>query len=484
MKALFTKVHAANSVSAFAKQWLYERRCTSVRLFFAIAAKHDPAMEPSSHRRSFVKTTILASSASIFILILIGVAVLLFQWNAGHQLVPVLGAWLLAISVITGLTVLTACLALVTFGGIVVLHRDLCEQRGVPYVGAKEREWSSGPIMTALRRLWLPGAGLLPGEMVEVRSLPEILATLDEHGRLDALPFMPEMVAYCGNRFVVHRRVDKVWEYAHATGLRRFHNAVLLRGLRCAGYAHGGCQSACQLIWKEAWLKRPGDKASEVAVPSRQLNLAAYARIDGPNGVRYACQMTAIASAAGRWLSPWSFGHHIRDWWTGNCRLAPVVTLVAVRLFNSLSRRLGRAAWPVIQPGASGSSPHQIVGLQPGQQVRVRPKSEIESTLDQRLRNRGLEFGPDMLSCCGATYQVRARIERIVHEGTGELLQLKTPSILLEGATANGGVFMAPQNEFYFWREIWLERISDTFEGASSRPSPFPTRAKTSDRSL
>ncbi|HXU82194.1 MAG TPA: hypothetical protein VN914_12405, partial [Polyangia bacterium] len=29
--------------------------------------------------------------------------------------------------------------------------------------------------------------------------------------------------------------------------------------------------------------------------------------------------------------------------------------------------------------------------------------------------------------------------------------------ILLEGANANGGNILTPQNEFFFWREIWLE---------------------------
>jgi hypothetical protein len=44
------------------------------------------------------------------------------------------------------------------------------------------------------------------GDVVEVRSEGEILATLDENGELDAMPFMPEMLQFCGRRF----RVDKV----------------------------------------------------------------------------------------------------------------------------------------------------------------------------------------------------------------------------------------------------------------------------------
>ena len=60
-------------------------------------------------------------------------------------------------------------------------------------------------------------------------------------------------------------------------------------------------------------------------------------------------------------------------------------------------------------------------------------------TLNRKFRNRGLEFGKDMLFYCGGSYRVAASIDRIVHEGTGELLLFKTPSILLEGVTAIGG---------------------------------------------
>jgi len=41
------------------------------------------------------------------------------------------------------------------------------------------------------------------GDIVEVRSEAEILATLDADGALDALPFMPEMLQYAGKRLAV-----------------------------------------------------------------------------------------------------------------------------------------------------------------------------------------------------------------------------------------------------------------------------------------
>ncbi len=50
---------------------------------------------------------------------------------------------------------------------------------------------------------------LKAGEWVEVRTQDEILATLDQNGRLGNVPFMPEMLEYCGKQFRVHRRTDK-----------------------------------------------------------------------------------------------------------------------------------------------------------------------------------------------------------------------------------------------------------------------------------
>ena len=72
---------------------------------------------------------------------------------------------------------------------------------------------------------------LRPGEMVEVRSEAEILATLDAHGRLDGQPFMPEMVEYCGKQFRVYLRSDKTCDTITKTGARRMWNTVHLEEL-------------------------------------------------------------------------------------------------------------------------------------------------------------------------------------------------------------------------------------------------------------
>jgi hypothetical protein len=94
------------------------------------------------------------------------------------------------------------------------------------------------------------------GELVEVRSQEEILATLDEQGRLEGLPFMPEMLRFAGSRMRVYRRAIKACDTIGNTGMYRMERAVHLEAARCDGQAHGGCQAACLLYFKEAWLKR------------------------------------------------------------------------------------------------------------------------------------------------------------------------------------------------------------------------------------
>jgi hypothetical protein len=46
-------------------------------------------------------------------------------------------------------------------------------------------------------------ARLWHGSLVEVRTPDEIIQTLDAEGALDHLPFMPEMLEFCGRRFRV-----------------------------------------------------------------------------------------------------------------------------------------------------------------------------------------------------------------------------------------------------------------------------------------
>ena len=106
------------------------------------------------------------------------------------------------------------------------------------------------------------------GDWIEVRSKEEILSTLDENGRLDGLPFMPQMFQYCGQRLQVFKRAHKTCDTVNQTGGRSLAGGVHLQ-TRCDGKAYGGCEAACLIFWKEAWLKRVTEPSSPGTVLSR-----------------------------------------------------------------------------------------------------------------------------------------------------------------------------------------------------------------------
>ena len=70
------------------------------------------------------------------------------------------------------------------------------------------RNHQRSPVLWRLRGERESGK-VLCREPVAVRSPNEILSTLDGNGTLDGVPFMPEMLDWCGKPFRVQRRVEK-----------------------------------------------------------------------------------------------------------------------------------------------------------------------------------------------------------------------------------------------------------------------------------
>src|SRR5437773_173439 len=145
-----------------------------------------------------------------------------------------------------------------------------------------------------------PDARFRPGDLVEVKAPDEILRTLDAEGTLDRLPFMPEMVEFCGKRFHVSRRVVKTCFSGSISTMRVFRadDVVLLDGLRCSGAAHDGCQKACTIFWRQAWLRKvdPAAAAGPVDVESRRRLEASLRTSTGPT--TYFCQASELLKAA------------------------------------------------------------------------------------------------------------------------------------------------------------------------------------------
>jgi hypothetical protein len=306
----------------------------------------------------------------------------------------------------------------------------------------------------------------MPGEWVEVRSFAELRATLDADGALDGLPFMPEMLRYCGRRLRVSRRVEQTCVESGGVKIRRLPGVVLLEDLRCDGGAHDGCEKSCSLLWKDAWLKVPAE-AGEGAPP----------RVEStpPGGLRtknddetYVCQSSRLMQAT-RPLAKWN----PRRWFLGLVhrglggtdllRYALLPLGIKVRAWA----RLRRDTQPY---GQLARTPAVRLGLQPGEAVRVKTRAEIEGTLDRAGKNRGMAFTSAMLPHCNGRYVVKRRIARMIDEATG---RMRTPedTVLLESVTCDGHTIVGgcPRDVFHFWREAWLQRDGGE-RGAATSP--------------
>jgi hypothetical protein len=338
------------------------------------------------------------------------------------------------------------------------------------------RERSSQPAVLGLRI----------GEVVEVRSEREILATLDEDGRLEGLIFMPEMLQFCGQRFTVDKLAVKLCDTIHKTGMHRMHNAVHLRGVRCDGQAHGGCQAACLIYWKEAWLRRVGSDATEQpaglrpspvgecqpqCTTTRLLEVASTApATPGSQEERFFCQATELVRAAPERLAWWDARAYARDVRSGNTTLPRMLRSLAVLVFNKFqganarflaNRRLihGGRHYPFLD-GKLTRTPKELLNLQPGELVRIKSKEEIVRTLDVHNANRGLRFDAEMLKFCGRKARVLRRVDRIIDERTGKMLHFNSDCIMLEGVICEADFHQyCPRGIYSYWREIWLERV-------------------------
>ena len=102
-------------------------------------------------------------------------------------------------------------------------------------------------------------ACLLPGEVVEVKTKEEILATLNEQGRNRGLRFDAEMIPYCGGRHKVLRRVEQIIDERTGRMRRMPADCIVLEGVTCVGHLSSRrifCQRAIYPYWREIWLRR------------------------------------------------------------------------------------------------------------------------------------------------------------------------------------------------------------------------------------
>ena len=358
-------------------------------------------------------------------------------------------------------------------------------------------------------RLIPQSLGLKAGEWVEVRSKAEVLATLDKNGRLEELPFMPQMMQYFSKKLRVHKRAHKLCDTAYGTGGRQISNAVILDDLRCDGAAYGGCEMKCTIIWKEAWLKRVGQGESRsLAVGHSEpdnvyanTECAGCSEADLLSGTRvscekadtaepvYVCQATQLPHAT-QPLSQWAVRQYFEDYRSGNVRLTEILSALlalfyhhvegaglgvgsAMRLAYDVFQRLrGGTPYPFRTGGLSKASrtPSVNLNLRVGELVRVKSYSEILKTVDADLKNRGMSFHAELTPYCGKTFRVSQRHRKIMNEKTGQLLVLKNECLVLDGVDCIGkytNPLYCPRACYPYWREIWLERAHENTGGSA-----------------
>jgi hypothetical protein len=203
----------------------------------------------------------------------------------------------------------------------------------------------------------------------------------------------------------------------------------------------------------------------------------------------YRCQATELP----RFTTPlpwWDVRQYVRDLSTRNMQTGHLLSAAtlkflinrlqtgrAYRLFLGLYRRLGRTFGGIEQPlaepaiPAGRATPVDQLDLCPGEWVEVKTQAEIAQTLDGSGRNRGMFFDVEMVPYCGKRFRVAKRVDRILNEATGEVIEMKTPAVILDGAVCRSEYstnrMFCPRQLPSFWREVWLRRVPEAKETIS-----------------
>jgi hypothetical protein len=347
----------------------------------------------------------------------------------------------------------------------------------------------------------LESLNLRAGELVAVKTEAEILATLDRDGKLQSLPFMPEMLQYCGKQFRVLKRATKTCDTIQGTWRRRMEDTVHL-DLRCDGGAHDGCQAKCLFFWKEAWLTKvdesdgarvhwPRDpQAGTRTAPTtdvgarctRNALIAACQSVNSAGEAVYMCQATELRAASSP-LKWWQADQYVRDVRSGNTTVGHVIWGTLIGLFNKMQGALSRYVparflihgglkYPFIE-GNLTRTPKATLNLVAGDVVEIKSKEEIVATLDTNNRNRGLSFDREMVGYCGRRARVLSRVNKMIDERTRKMIDINNDCLILEGVCCRGDFNQfCTRASYLYWREIWLKKVGPalTGEGADVLP--------------
>jgi hypothetical protein len=112
----------------------------------------------------------------------------------------------------------------------------------------------------------LPATEFQPGDLVEIRSKEEIVATLGSDQRNRSLHFDEDMLDYCGRRARILGQSKRIID--DITGrVVKLRDCYVLEGVMCVGLNKRFCQRAITPYWRSGWLK----KVDPALGPSRPL---------------------------------------------------------------------------------------------------------------------------------------------------------------------------------------------------------------------
>jgi hypothetical protein len=118
---------------------------------------------------------------------------------------------------------------------------------------------------------------------------------------------------------------------------------------------------------------------------------------------------------------------------------------------------------PIIKNDNRTTSGYQTaLNLKKGDLVKVRPRSEIEETLDKSERFQGCGFMESMWQYCGGTYKVLKRVELVLDPWESRLRRCRD-TVALEGLYCHGDPKISIECDrtcIFYWKEVWLEKVS------------------------
>jgi len=238
----------------------------------------------------------------------------------------------------------------------------------------------------------------------------------------------------------------------------------------------------CVFFWKEAWVKRPEDPdgrpLANRLIDVQRLGQCAVEGGDlAQSDPKYVCQTTALYEATSL-LPWWDVRQYVRDVTSGNHSLPNMLRILALawyravlrlgvghRFFVGLYKSLvgktfpsGTGTIPVGSP-----TPNEVLNLRPGEWVEVKSQDEILGTINADGFNRGMRYDMEMSKYAGNRYRVQMRVDRLINEQTGKMMEMKSPCIQLENvycrAECTSMRLGCPRASNTYWREIWLRRV-------------------------